>query len=75
MGERREREQAVEKLIFNSLLGARITMGDLFTWFLHQGIVRVLSVPILIGLLIWLMWVLASPPPWHENDDAEAHRS
>jgi hypothetical protein len=50
-------------------------MGDLFTWFLHQGIVRVLSVPILIGLLIWLMWVLASPPPGHENDDAQAHRS
>ncbi len=50
-------------------------MGDLFTWFLHQGIVRVLSVPILIGLLIWLMWVLASPTPGQENDDAQAHRS
>jgi hypothetical protein len=50
-------------------------MGDLFTWFLQQGIVRVLSVPIAVGLLIWLMWVLAAPPQWHENDDAEVHSS
>ena len=42
-------------------------MGDVFSWFLHEGIVRVLSVPIAMGALLYLMYILAAPPPW--NDD------
>jgi hypothetical protein len=28
-------------------------MGDLFSYLLHLGIVRVLSVPIAMGVLLW----------------------
>jgi hypothetical protein len=44
-------------------------MGDVFSWFLHQGIVRVLSVPIGMGALLYLMYVLAAPPPWHDDEN------
>ncbi|MDO8432875.1 MAG: hypothetical protein Q7S58_10760 [Candidatus Binatus sp.] len=45
-------------------------MGDVFSWFLHQGIVRVLSVPIGMIVLLYLMYVLAAPPPWTDDEDA-----
>ena len=44
-------------------------MGDVFSWFLHEGIVRVLSVPIGMLLLLYLMYVLAAPPPWSDDED------
>ena len=44
-------------------------MGDVFSWFLHQGIVRVLSVPIGMLLLLYLMYVLAAPEPWSDDED------
>ena len=44
-------------------------MGDLFSWFLHVGIVRVLSVPIGMLLLLYLMYVLAAPEPWSDDED------
>ncbi|MGH7865226.1 MAG: hypothetical protein ACREQB_09560 [Candidatus Binataceae bacterium] len=50
-------------------------MGGILTSIMQMGIVRVLSVPIAIALLVWLMWMLASPPPSNDNDDAEIHQS
>jgi hypothetical protein len=44
-------------------------MGDVFSWFLHQGIVRVLSVPIGMIILLYLMFVLAAPAPWTDDED------
>ncbi len=44
-------------------------MGDLFSWLLHEGIMRVLSVPIGMLLLLYLMYVLAAPPPWSDDED------
>ena len=44
-------------------------MGDVFSWFLHQGIVRVLSVPIGMVVLLYAMYVMATPPPWTEEED------
>ena len=44
-------------------------MGDVFSWFLHQGIVRVLSVPIGVLLLLCLCALLAAPPPWSDDED------
>ena len=46
-------------------------MGDVFSWLLHQGIVRVLSVPIGMVVLLYLMYVLSSPQPWNDDEDGE----
>ena len=46
-------------------------MGDVFSWLLHQGIVRVLSVPIGMVVLLYLMYVLSSPSPWNDDEDGE----
>ena len=48
-------------------------MGDVFSWLLHQGIVRVLSVPIGMLLLLYLMYVLAAPEPWSDDEDGAPH--
>jgi hypothetical protein len=48
-------------------------MGDVFSWFLHQGIVRVLSVPVGMLLLLYLMYRLATPPPWTDDEDGAPH--
>ncbi len=45
-------------------------MGDLISYLAHQGIVRVLSVPTMMIVLIYILWVLAAPP----KDDADANR-
>ena len=45
-------------------------LGDLLDYIAHLGIVRVLSVPVAMGLIIWGLWVLAAPPPDNHNDDA-----
>jgi hypothetical protein len=50
-------------------------MGEFLSWFLQQGIVRVLSVPIVIVLLVWLLWVWATPPPWQDDESAGANAS
>jgi hypothetical protein len=42
-------------------------MGDLISWALHNPIVRVTFVPILMGVAIWAMWRLATPPPWEDD--------
>jgi hypothetical protein len=36
---------------------------------LHQGIVRVLSVPIAMSILLYIMYRLAAPPPWSDDED------
>ncbi len=46
-------------------------MGDVFSWLLHQGIVRVLSVPIGMAILLYLMYFLSAPGPWNDDDDGE----
>ena len=46
-------------------------MGDLISYILHLGIVRVLSVPIAMGVAVWLLYRVAEPPEW--NDDGENH--
>ena len=48
-------------------------MGDVFSWFLPQAIVRVLSVPTGMLLLLYLMYVLAAPPPWSDDEDGAPH--
>jgi hypothetical protein len=50
-------------------------MGDLFSWLLHQGIVRVLSVPIVMLVALYGVYVLASPPPWNDDEDGEPRAS
>ncbi len=44
-------------------------MGDVFSWLLHQGIVRVLSVPIAMSILLYIMYRLAAPPPWTDDEN------
>ena len=50
-------------------------MGNIFSWFLRVGIVRVLSVPIGMGLLVYVMYLLAAPPPWTDDDEGERRAS
>jgi hypothetical protein len=47
-------------------------MGDLVTYLLHLGIVRVLSVPVAMSLIIYVLYRMAAPPEWN-NDDGERH--
>ena len=35
----------------------------------HQGIVRVLSVPVLMGALLYILYLLAAPPHDNNQDD------
>ena len=44
-------------------------MGDVFSWFLHQGIVRVLSVPIGMSVMLYIIYRLAAPPPWSDDQN------
>jgi hypothetical protein len=37
----------------------------------HLGIVRVLSVPVLMGALVWILYVWAAPPHENHNEGAE----
>jgi hypothetical protein len=46
-------------------------MGDLFSGLLRTGIVRVLFVPIVMGLIMYGLWVLAAPPK-DDGDDNHA---
>jgi hypothetical protein len=44
-------------------------MGDLFSWLLHLGIVRVLSVPIGMLVLLYIMYLAATPAPWTDDEN------
>jgi hypothetical protein len=46
-------------------------MGDLFSGLLRTGIVRVLFVPIVMGLIMYGLWVLAALPK-DDGDDNHA---
>ena len=48
-------------------------MGDLFSGLLRTGIVRVLFVPIVMGLIMYGLWVLAKPPKDLDEEDNHAH--
>ncbi len=44
-------------------------MGEVFSWLSHAGIVRVLSVPAAIAVMLYVVYVLAAPPPWSDDED------
>ena len=44
-------------------------MGDLFSGLLRTGIVRVLFVPIVMILIMYGLWLLATPPDDLDEDD------
>ena len=44
-------------------------MGNIFSWFLHEGIVRVLSVPIGMSVMLYVIYVLAAPQPWTDDEN------
>ena len=44
-------------------------MGNVFSWFLHEGIVRVLSVPIGMSIMLYVIYVLAAPAPWTDDEN------
>ncbi len=46
-------------------------MGNLISYLGHLGIVRVLSVPVVIGLVIWMLYVAAAPPKWTDEGDGQ----
>jgi hypothetical protein len=48
-------------------------MGGVFSWFLHEGIVRVLSVPVAMSVMLYIIYVLAAPSPWSDDEDGAAH--
>jgi hypothetical protein len=47
-------------------------MGELFSGLLRTGIVRVLFVPIVMALIMYGLWVLATPPNDIDEDDNHA---
>ena len=47
-------------------------MGDLVSYLLHLGIVRVLSVPIVMGLVVYALYRMAAPPEWHDDGENKA---
>ena len=44
-------------------------MGNVFSWFLHEGIVRVLSVPIAMSVMLYVIYRMAAPPPWTDEEN------
>jgi hypothetical protein len=44
-------------------------MGNVFSWFLHEGIVRVLSVPIGMSIMLYVIYILAAPPTWTDDEN------
>ncbi len=49
-------------------------MGELISYLAHLGIVRVLSVPIVLIGMVYLLWILAAPPP-EGNSNTEQGQS
>jgi len=50
-------------------------MGDLFSGLLRTGIVRVLFVPMVMGLIMYGLWFLARPPKDLGDDDTHTENS
>jgi hypothetical protein len=41
----------------------------LISYLLHQGFVRVAFVPIVMGVLLYGLYVLAAPTTWRDEDE------
>lgn len=50
-------------------------MGDLLSYLAHQGIVRVLSVPIIIAAIMYVLWILAAPPSDLDENEGNPRNS
>jgi|HubBroStandDraft_1064217.scaffolds.fasta_scaffold542574_2 hypothetical protein len=52
-------------------------MGGIVDYLLKTGIVRVLSVPIAMSIFLYILWILATPPPLddREDDGGQPHKS
>jgi hypothetical protein len=48
-------------------------MGDLIGSLLHQGLVRVLSVPAVMTLMLVAIYRWAAPEKWSDDEDTNAH--
>jgi hypothetical protein len=48
-------------------------MGNILSYFAHLGIVRVLSVPAMMGIALYLIFRAAAPPPLDGDDGAQRH--
>lgn len=46
-------------------------MSGFIDYLAHLGIVRVLSVPVLMGALVWVLYVWAAPPRENRDDGVE----
>ena len=46
-------------------------MGELVSYLGHQGIVRVLSVPVLMTALLYILYLLAAPHDDNRDDGVE----
>jgi hypothetical protein len=46
-------------------------MGDLIGYLLRQGFVRVAFVPMVMGVALWVLYVLAAPPQDHDEENGE----
>ena len=49
-------------------------MNGFVNYFLRLGIVRVLSVPLFMVAIMYLLWVLAKPPEDLGDDNGEVKR-
>ena len=45
-------------------------MGSVLSWLSHQGIVRVLSVPAAMSVMLYIIYLLAVPPAWSDDEEA-----
>jgi hypothetical protein len=50
-------------------------MGDLISYIAHMGIVRVLTVPGFMAIALYVLYRLAAPPPWKDDDGGEPRRN
>ncbi len=50
-------------------------MGDLISYLAHQGIVRVLSVPVIMAVVLYAVYLMAAPPADLDEDGGAAKHS
>ncbi len=50
-------------------------MGELISYLAHLGIVRVLSVPIVLIGMVYLLWILAAPPPERDGNTEQGQNA
>ncbi|HXW83151.1 MAG TPA: hypothetical protein VEJ86_02005 [Candidatus Binataceae bacterium] len=48
-------------------------LGNLIDYIAHLGIVRVLSVPAAMAVIIYFLYRLAAPPPENHDDGATSN--